>query len=77
VYTLLIKKRRVKKKWSQKRLAQESGLSQAEISDIESLEKSPTIDTMIKIGMALGLCPHDLVKFNYPHVCTWNCNCDK
>ena len=74
VYTLLIKEHRIKKRWSQKKLSLKSGISQAEISYIESLEKSPTIRTMLKIGIALGVCPHDLVKFNYPHTCKWNCN---
>lgn len=74
MYKLKIKEYRIEFEWSQKELAIKSGISQSEISDIESLTKSPTIYTIAKLAMALGTCPHNLVKFTYPHVCNWDCN---
>lgn len=74
MYTLKIKAYREEREWSQEELAIKSGMSQSEISYIEKLDKSPSIHTMVKIAIALGVCPHDLVKFDYPHDCNWGCN---
>jgi transcriptional regulator with XRE-family HTH domain len=74
MHKLKIKEYREKKKWSQRRLSIVSGVSQTAISAIESLVKSPAIDTMEKLGKALGVCPHDLVKFNHSYPFKWGCN---
>jgi transcriptional regulator with XRE-family HTH domain len=74
MYTLKIKELRTQRGWSQEDLAMESGISQAEISYIENLDKSPSIHTMIKLATALEACPHDLVKFEHAHNCIWGCN---
>ncbi|GEM_PF-2062955 len=50
---------------SQNKLAQKSGVAQSEISDIESLKISPTLNTIYKLAEALDICPKLLI------------NCDK
>lgn len=41
--------------WSKNKLAKESGLSQAYISQLEAGQKQPTIDSLGRICSALGL----------------------
>lgn len=74
MYTLQVKEYRMEKRWSQKKLAIRSGLSQSEISCLENLEKSPSINTIAKIGISFGICPHKLVRFNFNHNCDCDCN---
>lgn len=51
----VIKRLRLEKGWSQKRLAEEAGLSQSFIHSVETGEKSPTIRSIRKIAKALGV----------------------
>jgi XRE family transcriptional regulator, regulator of sulfur utilization len=51
---------RVKKKWSQEKLAEETGLSKNSIGDIEHARKSATIDSLEKIVNALDTTIQDL-----------------
>ena len=74
MHELNIREYRLRECWSQEELATRSGVSQSEISYIESLEKSPAINIIEKLGDALGVCPHDLVKFNHSCNCKWDCN---
>ena len=64
MYKLKVKEYRVEKKWSQKQLATRSGVSQSAISYIEHSERNPSIDTIAKLGIALGISPHDLIVFH-------------
>jgi len=73
MYKIKIKKYRAKNHMSQAELSSKSGISQSEISEIETLGRSPSVDTIVKIAIALEVCPHDLLKFNYPHKCNWGC----
>jgi ribosome-binding protein aMBF1 (putative translation factor) len=50
----LIERRR-SLRWSQKDLAEHSGIAQSEISKIERGRKSPTIDTYSRLAVALRL----------------------
>ena len=50
---MIVSERR-KQKITQKELARRSGISQANICNIEKGERCPTIDTLKKIGDALG-----------------------
>ncbi|MBB6716165.1 helix-turn-helix domain-containing protein [Clostridium gasigenes] len=74
MYTLKVREYRIEKHWSQEKLAIKSGLSQSEISCIENLDKSPSINTIIKISVSFGICPHNLIEFNFPHNCNRGCN---
>ena len=47
--------RRHSLRWSQKELAEHSGIAQSEISKIERGRKSPTIDTYSRLATALQL----------------------
>lgn len=49
-----LKNIREKRKYSQYRLAQKSGISQSFLSSLEAGEKSPTINTLEKIGKNLS-----------------------
>lgn len=50
----MISSERKEKKLTQKQLAQKTGLSQANISNIEKGASHPTIETLVKIADALG-----------------------
>ncbi|MCF8023837.1 MAG: helix-turn-helix domain-containing protein, partial [Clostridiales bacterium] len=50
-----LKNIRKKRKYSQYRLAQKSGVSQSFLSSLEAGEKSPTINILGKICQALGI----------------------
>lgn len=55
-----LKKIRVGKNLTQPQLAKISRVSQSEISDIENLKKSPTLDTIVKLANALQVHPYEL-----------------
>jgi transcriptional regulator with XRE-family HTH domain len=50
-----IKKYRLRKGWSQSRLARESGVSQTYISDLEAGKWTPNISVLRKLAAALGV----------------------
>lgn len=58
---LVIKRLRLEKGWSQKRLAEEAGLSQSFIHSIEVGQKSPTIRSIRKIAKALGVPVEEII----------------
>ncbi|GCD12487.1 helix-turn-helix domain-containing protein [Clostridium tagluense] len=74
MYKMKIREYREKKKWSQRRLSIASGVSQTAISAIEGIRKSPTVCTVEKIGIALGICPHHLIEFDCKHICRRRCS---
>lgn len=57
-----IKKLRMDKKMSQASLAQASGLAQSTICYIETGQKNPSINTVIKLADALGVDVACLIK---------------
>jgi len=58
----VIKRLRLEKGWSQKRLAEEAGLSQSFIHSIEVGQKSPTIRSIRKIAKALGVPVEEIIR---------------
>lgn len=53
---------RKEKNLTQKELAKKAGISQSTISDIENYSKSPTLDTINKIAIALNVHLYKLLK---------------
>ena len=51
---------RVKRQWSQSKLAEVADLSETYIGNVERGESSPSIDTLAKIADAFGIVLHDL-----------------
>lgn len=56
-----LKALRVKKGWSQSRLARESGVSQTYISELEAGKSAPTVPVVQKLARALGVPVQDLI----------------
>jgi transcriptional regulator with XRE-family HTH domain len=58
-----VRRLRNKKKWSQERLgAEASGLRQAAVSEIETGDANPTLDTLEHLAAALGVRVVDLFR---------------
>lgn len=74
-YKLLIKEFRELRGMTQGELAIRCNINQSYISQLENNHpkaKSPTLKSMFKIAVALGICPHVLTKYNIPF-CNNNC----
>ncbi|KEI02887.1 helix-turn-helix transcriptional regulator [Clostridium botulinum C/D] len=70
-FELRIKEFRLKLRISQKQLARKAELSQGYIAKLESTRywnKSPTLNTLIKIAKVFNVCPYKIV------ICNGNCN---
>ncbi len=52
---------RVRRFWTQERLAKEAGISQKAISKIETNQVEPHFSTILKLAKALGVDPSELV----------------
>jgi transcriptional regulator with XRE-family HTH domain len=50
------------KRWSQKQLSTQSGVSQTYISELEADKKQPTIPVAQKLALALGISLAELLK---------------
>lgn len=61
-----LKIERVKRGWSQERLAEASGVGQNSISRYETGATTPGLDQAFKIASALGCSIDDLVGWNPP-----------
>ena len=60
----VIRKQRIRKRWTQMDLARSSGLSLAQVSRIESGKiDSPHFSTIAKIADALGVDDEDLIEW--------------
>lgn len=61
-----LKKHRKNRGLTQKELAKKSNLSQQYIADLEKSDrtKSPTLDTIANLSLALEVCPFSLIEFN-------------
>ena len=59
-----LKNARIKKGLSQEQLATATDLSQSFISDIENGLRIPSITSVNKIALALGINPFDLLELN-------------
>ncbi len=57
-----IRTKRKKRKYSQEKLAERADLSTVFISRIERGKESPSVDSLVKIARALGVCVRDLVR---------------
>lgn len=57
---ILVKEVRKNKQLTLKKLERLSGVSKSEISYIENCEKSPTLETLVKLAIALGVKIEDL-----------------
>jgi transcriptional regulator with XRE-family HTH domain len=53
---------RVKKGWTQERLAEKSGFSQQYISSLEKGARNPTVITLYELAQALGVSHLDLLR---------------
>lgn len=60
--TLLIKKLRQEKRWSQRKLAGESGVPRSTIDELENHKKLPRAGELEKIARALGITVDSLYK---------------
>jgi len=56
-----VKAERVKRFWTQERLAKEAGISQKALSKIETNEVEPRFSTILKLAEAFGVDPSELV----------------
>ena len=56
-----VRAERIKRFWTQERLANEATLSQKALSKIENNEVEPRFSTILKIAEALGIEPSQLV----------------
>lgn len=56
-----VRSQRVAKMWTQKRLAEESGVSRVTIARIETDASTPHMSSVLAIARALGVDPHVLV----------------
>jgi transcriptional regulator with XRE-family HTH domain len=56
--------RRQERDWSQERLAQESGLTQAQVATLEAGQANPTLRTLVKLAVVFGIRIRDLIA---PH----------
>lgn len=74
-FIINLKKIRKEKGLSQKELAKLSGISQQYIADLEKSTriKSPTLDTIAQISIALNICVYSLINFNCIEHCK-KCN---
>jgi len=59
-----VKEERVKRFWTQDKLAQEADLSSRQVVRIEANEVKPRFSTILKIAEALGVDPNELVERN-------------
>jgi transcriptional regulator with XRE-family HTH domain len=59
-----IRSLRLKQNMSQEELAAKAGVHRTYIGMIERGEKNATLDSIRKLAEALGLEPHELLKFN-------------
>ncbi len=57
-----VRAERVKRFWTQERLAKESGISQKALSKIETNEVEPRFSTILRIAEALGVDANELVN---------------
>lgn len=70
-FTISLKKNRKKKGLTQRELAALSGVSQQYIVELEKSDrnKSPTLDIVAKLAIALGVCPHILLEYDKSEFC--------
>ena len=54
---------RIKRKFSQEKLAELAGIGRSTLTQIESQTSSPTLDIVEKIASALGFEPYELLIF--------------
>lgn len=60
---IVLYKIRAEKGYSDRRLAEKSGISKSEINNIENGKRSPTLDTLKKLADALGCRIEDLYTY--------------
>lgn len=54
---------RIKRKYSQEKLAELAGIGRSTLTQIEAQTSSPTLDIVEKIASALGFEPYELLIF--------------
>ena len=57
-----LKEFREKRGWSQRKLSRASGVSQAQISELEKGTTKPTLDTAYQLAFALGIHVEEMVE---------------
>ncbi len=62
-FALRIKFERVKRRYSQEKLAELAGIGRSTLTQIEAQTSSPTLDVVEKLANALGYEPYELLIF--------------
>jgi len=62
-FSIRIKFERVKRNYSQEKLAELAGIGRTTLAQIEAQKSSPTLDIVEKIANALGYEPYELFMF--------------
>ena len=70
-FKINLKKHRKLKGLTQQQLARKANITQQYIADLEKdiRIKSPTLDTIASLSIALEICPYSLVEFNCIKYC--------
>jgi transcriptional regulator with XRE-family HTH domain len=78
ILILKIKEYRLKSRMTQKELAHKAGLTQSYIAALEKNDrtKSPTLNTIEKIAIALEICWLQLIGCDFVIPCSNGCSCD-
>jgi transcriptional regulator with XRE-family HTH domain len=61
VFGKRVRELRAARKWTQERLAEESGLAAVQLSRIENGEHEPKLTTIIRLARALSVTPGELL----------------
>lgn len=62
-FGIRVKFERIKRNWSQEKLAEEADIGRTTITNLERNTSSPTLDMVEKIAKALGYEPYELLIF--------------
>jgi transcriptional regulator with XRE-family HTH domain len=57
-----VKRLRDAKLWSQEKLADESGLDRTEVQKVETGNRNPGVEVVLKLAAGLGVTPNDLLQ---------------
>ncbi len=57
----LLRKKRLEKSWTQEKLSSEAGINNRFLQKIEAGDRTPSIITVFKLSLALGIMPDTLI----------------
>lgn len=72
----IVKNARKKKGMTEKELARKCEVHQTYIEKLENNKRNPSFDMIVKLSIALDICPLEIFKdsINYCHKCQLNCH---